>query len=135
MSEHKKMESHKTPEAALDLTPPTKKATVTKIEKAPKAPKAEKAAADPNAPKKDRAARVDYGFNKDAIISVIAEKAEKYNGQRKEWFALVSEFDGKPVSAFLEAAKAAEKKDPPRGWLRFYVKDGSITLSTVASAA
>lgn len=118
--------------AELDLTPPTKAA---KAPKAPKAEKAPKAPADPNAPKKERAPRTDYGFAKDATITVVPEKGATYRGQRKEWFELLSQFNGKSVNEFFEAAKAAGKKDPPRGWLRFYVQDGAATLTAAPVAA
>ena len=119
----------------LDLTPPTKAAKAAKApkaEKAPKAPKAAKAPADPNAPKKERAPRQDYGFNKLAVIGLVAEKAVKYRGQRKSWYEDISKLEGKTVEAFLESKK--DSKDPPRGWLRFFVQDGSVTLSKVDEA-
>lgn len=107
-----------------DLTPPSKAA---KAPKAPKAPKAEKAPADPNAPKKERAPRQDYGFAKDATIAVVETEGKKYRGQRGEWFQSLVEFNGKTVGDWLESKK--DSKDPPRGWLRFFVQDGSVTLS------
>lgn len=115
----------------LDLTPPAKPSKAEKAPKAPKAPKAEKVAkseADPNAPKKERGPRQDYGFAKDAVIRITtdSEKPKGYRGQRKEWYDLLVAHDGKTVQEFLDAAK--DRKDPPRGWLRFYVQDGAASL-------
>lgn len=114
----------------LDLTPPTKTEKAPKAAKAPKAPKVEKAPVDPNAPKKERAPRKEYGFHKDAVIALVESEAVKYRGQRKEWYESITAFAGKTVGDFLESKK--DSKDPPRGWLRFFVQDGSVTLSVVA---
>jgi len=124
-----------TEEKMPDLTPPSKAAKAPKAPKAPKEPKvkAEKAPADPNAPKKERAPRQDYGFAKDATIAVVADSAKKYRGQRGEWFQTLVAHDGKTVGEWLENRK--DSKDPPRGWLRFFVQDGSVTLSGGTKAA
>lgn len=121
-----------------DLTPPGKapkppkntngtdaKAVVPKEAKAPKEPKAPK---DPNAPPKERAPRTDYGFRADAVIAVNEEKGAKYRGHRKDWFDTVKAHVGKTVTEWVTATKK-EGGDPPRGWLRFFVQDGSVTLS------
>lgn len=105
-----------------DLTPPTKTEKKAKAAK----PKAEKAATAEGGEKKPRAPRQDYGFSKSATL-VVAEGAEKkYRGQRGEWFASIQAFNGKTVEEWLESRK--EQKDPPRGWLRFFVQDGSVVL-------
>jgi len=119
---------HHTEVASSVPTPPEKpvKAAKTPKEPKPKKEKAPKAEADPNAPKKPRAPRADYGFSPTAIIALVPEKAHKYRGSRLAWFQEISGFAGKPVSEFLEAKKNSE--DPPRGWLRFFVQDGTIAL-------
>lgn len=104
-----------------DLTPPTKTAKAPKEKKAkePKEPKV----VDPNAPKKERAPRTDYGYAKDAVLEVKVEAESKYRGARKKWFDSLIAFNGKTVGEWEEDRKAAGEKDPPRGWLRFYVVD------------
>ena len=121
---------------APDLTPPNKKnpnpAATAVVGKngAEKPPKAVKAPKDPNAPSKARTPRVDYGFSPDSVIRVAKEKEAKYRGHRKEWFDTLVKFDGQKVSAWFESCK--ERKDPPRGWLRFFVQDGSVSLEKPA---
>lgn len=107
-----------------DLNPPTKTA---KAEKKAKAPKAEK----PEGEKKERAPRQNYGFHPEAVIA-ITEKEGKFRGQRAEWYEVLKGCNGKKVADFLEAAK--DKKDPPRGWLRFFVQEGFATLSGAPEA-
>lgn len=129
--------------AVPDLTPPGKPAKASKAvaggapdspttstpkESKPKKEKAEKAPADPNAPKKERAPRQDYGFRADAVIAVVEEKGTKYRGQRKDWYDTVKAHVGKTVQEWIGATKK-EGGDPPRGWLRFFIQDGSVTLS------
>lgn len=119
--------------AVPDLTPPGKnskaaKTTEAKSEKAPKETKAAKAPVDPNAPKKERAPRQDYGFKSDAVISVNEEKGAKYRGQRKDWYDTVKAQVGKKVEEWITSTKK-EGGDPPRGWLRFFVQDGSVILT------
>lgn len=94
------------------LTPPTK-------EKKVKAPK------DPNAPKAPRAPRMNYGYSENAIITLTG-KDGKYRGSRKEWFESIVAAQGSTVKAWEESKK--EAKDPPRGWLRFFVQDGTVSL-------
>lgn len=106
---------------AIAPTTPTKAAKVAKTT-APKTPKAE-------GEKKPRAARQDYGYNKDATIRVAAQtedsKSKNYRGQRLDWYEKLKKSDGKPVSHFEESNKG---KDSPRGWLRFFVQDGAAAL-------
>lgn len=99
----------------------------------PSKPKAEKAKAPPkkaaaSGPKKPRAPRKDYGFHKLATIRVTKHedgKAPTFKGQRADWYAKLQASNGKSVESFL---KANEGKDPPRGWLRFFVEAGCATL-------
>lgn len=114
--------------AVPDLTPPGKPAKAPKSQSEPKKEKAAKAPADPNAPKKERAPRTDYGYRADATIAVNEEKGSKYRGHRKEWFETVKAHVGKTVADWVAATKK-EGGDPPRGWLRFFIQDGSVTLS------
>lgn len=81
------------------------------------------------ATKKVRAPRQDYGFKPEAVIE-RGEKDGKYRTNRAVWFAKVLAYEGQTVKSFLDANK--NEKDPPRGWLRFFVQDGAIKL-TVAS--
>lgn len=118
-----------------DLTPPTKAAKAPKVPKDPSAPKAEKApkvAKDPNAPKVERAARTDYGYSAESVIRVVKDKENKYRGKRKEWFDGLVAADGQTVASW--AAGKGGEKDPPRGWLRFFVQDGTISLDKPAPA-
>lgn len=116
--------------AIPDLTPPGKPAKAPKEAKPPKEPKvkAEKAPADPNAPKKERAPRTDYGFSPDATIALVEGKGDKYRGHRKDWYDTVKAHEGKKVGEWIAATKK-EGGDPPRGWLRFFVQDGAVTLT------
>lgn len=110
-------------EAVPDLTPPTK------LPKEPKAKKekAVKAAKDPNAPAKARNPRKDYGYSEDAVIGVVADKDNAYRGKRKEWFDGLVAAQGQSVKAWAEGK--GSDKDPARGWLRFFVQDGTISLT------
>lgn len=125
--------------AVPDLTPPGKGAKAPKNTngtdaKAAAPPKEAKAAKepkppkDPNAPKKERAARSDYGYRADAVIAVNEEKGAKYRGHRKDWFETIKAHVGKTVGDWTTATKK-EGGDAPRGWLRFFVQDGSVVLS------
>lgn len=108
---------------APDLTPPTKAKRARKEK-------------DPNAPAKPRAPRQSYGYHSEATISLTnSEKAGKLRGSRLAWYDSIKAFDGKLVKEWEEARKG--EKDPPRGWLRFMVQEGLITLSApvVAQAA
>lgn len=110
---------------APSLTPPTK----TKEKKA-------RAQKDPNAPKKERAPRQNYGYHADATISLLTtEKAGKLRGHRLAWYESIKSYDGQPVKVWEEARKG--EKDPPRGWLRFMVQEGLVALKQpeVAKAA
>lgn len=93
----------------VDLTPPTK----------------QKKVKDPNAPKVPRKPRQNYGYNENAIIT-LSGKEGKYRGVRKAWFESLMAFNGQTVKAWEESRK--NEKDPPRGWLRFFVQDGTVTL-------
>src|SRR3990167_6368996 len=89
----------------------------------------EKPTADkkPEGEKKPRAARADYGFKKGAKITLTKESGDKkYRGKRLEYFEILKKHDGKVVEDF---EKKCPPGDPPRGWLRFFVQDGAVTLS------
>jgi hypothetical protein len=124
---------------SANLTPPATKTktdapkvVVPPTEKKAAAPKVAKAPADPNAPKKERAPRQDYGFAKDAVIT-IKEGEHKFRGQRGEWFARLQASNGKTVQHFLDGNQGVKNNkgnpEPPRGWLRSFVADGVCTLS------
>ena len=76
--------------------------------------------------KKTRAPKQDYGFNKAAVI-VRGEQDKKYRANRAAWFSKVMAYEGQTVQSFLDANK--DEKDSPRGWLRFFVQDGSVKLT------
>jgi len=99
-------------------------ATPPKAEKkasAPTPPKADK----PEGEKKPRAPRQDYGFAKDAIIR-LTDGDKSYRGRRKEMYEALQKSNGKTVQHFLDNNK--NEKDPPRGWLRFFVQNEACTL-------
>lgn len=103
-----------------DLTPPTS-GTGRKARK----PR------DPSAPKKARGPRKDYGFAATSTIRVVPEKEAKFRGTRKGYFDSVVEFNGRTVADWVDANKG-EGRDPPRGWLRFFVQEGYVTLEKAA---
>lgn len=116
----------------LDLTPPSKNPP--KAAKAPKEPKAAKAPVDPNAPKKERAPRADYGYAETSLLTLTG-KENKYRGARKAWFDTIVASAGKSVKEWGDDQKAAGQKDPPRGWLRFFIQDGTVSLLAVSAPA
>lgn len=72
-----------------------------------------------------RQPKQDYGFKKEAVITLTG-KETKYRGARKSWFDSVSSMQGQTVASYLEAYK--DSKESPRGWLRFFVQDGAVSL-------
>jgi hypothetical protein len=82
--------------------------------------------------KKPRAPRKDYGFAKDATIKMATEE-KTYRGKRKEMYEALQKSAGKTVQHYLDNNK--NEKDPPRGWLRFFVQDGACTLEGGTKAA
>lgn len=114
------------------VTPPAVKS------KTAKAPKVAKQAADPNAPKKERAPRKDYGYSKESSIKVLerAEDAKPYRGQREAWYEAVVKHNGKTCAQFVEAQKGIKSEkgvvQNPASWLRFFVEDGAVALSRPA---
>lgn len=99
--------------------PPSAAPTPPKAEKVAKAPK------DPNAPKVARGPRKNYGYHLDSKIE-LTSKEHTFRGQRLEWFEALKAANGKTVKDFLEATK--DKKDPGRGWLRFFVQEEAVIL-------
>jgi len=54
---------------------------------------------------------------------------------RAAWFARIKEYDGKPESEFLESVKENPPSrtkngaaEPPSGWVRFFVRQGVMSL-------
>lgn len=130
--------------ATMNLTPPATKtktdapkpataAIVPPGDKAPKAAKPPKVV-DPNAPKKERAARKDLGISKESVITVTDKARDaKVRGKRLEYRDLLVKFDGKKVGDFVEATKA---KDTGKGgsgasWMRWFVEEGYATVTKV----
>lgn len=105
------------------MTPPTKG----KAKAEPKA-KAEAKTGE----KKERAPRKDYGYRVGAVIRINKDKETNYSGQRQAWYESLVKFDGKVVQEWEESMKGTKnnqgKVQSPRGWLRFYVLDGSVAL-------
>lgn len=92
-------------------------------------PKAEKAAPpkkEASGEKKPRAPRQDYGFAPDATIK-LTDGEKTYRGKRGTMYEALKKSNGKTVQHFLDNNK--NEKDPPRGWLRFFVQDEACTLS------
>ena len=88
-------------------------------------PKAAPAAKKEKGETKARAPRQDYGFAKDAKI-VLTDGEKSYRGKRKEMYDALKKSNGKTVQHFLDNNK--NEKDPPRGWLRFFVQNEACTL-------
>lgn len=110
---------------APSLTPPGKEAKARK-------PRAKKEV-DPNAPVKVRAPRTNYGYHEGATISLsTTERSAKLSGHRLAWYDSIKAYDGKTVAEWEESRKG--EKDPPRGWLRFMVQEGLVTLAAPAVA-
>jgi len=116
-----------------DAPRPVTSAVVPPTEKAPKVAKAPKVI-DPNAPKKERAARKDLGIGKESVITVTdMAKEAKVRGKRLEYRDLLVKFDGKKVGEFVEATKV---KDTGKGgsgasWMRWFVDEGYATVTRV----
>lgn len=91
----------------------------------PKGETAKPAASKPTGEKKPRAPRQDYGFAKDATIK-LTDGDKGYRGRRKEMYEALKKSEGKTVQHFLDNNK--NEKDPPRGWLRFFVQNEACTL-------
>lgn len=116
-----------------NMTPPTGKTS--KPTKAPKPGSADSAQeATPEkaeGEKKPRAPRVDYGYRPDATI-VLTQKENKYRGQRKDWFDSIVPYNGKQVQEWEATRKGLKNGqgtvEPPRGWIRFFVQDGTVKL-------
>lgn len=84
---------------------------------------------------KPRKPRVDYGYAPSSIIHIVQAKEgeePKFHGKRKEYYDLLCKHDGKTVNDFEGAWP--DKNDPPRGWVRFFVQNGNVTLERVATA-
>lgn len=75
--------------------------------------------------KKARAPRKDYGFALDATIR-LTDGEKTYRGKRLEMYEALKKSNGKTVQHFLDNNK--NEKDPPRGWLRFFVANEAATL-------
>ena len=75
--------------------------------------------------KKARAPRQDYGFAKDAKIK-LTDGEKTYRGKRGEMYEALKKSNGKTVQHYLDNNK--DEKDPPRGWLRFFVQNEACTL-------
>jgi len=88
-------------------------------------PKGETKTPKKDGAKKPRAARQDYGFAKDAKI-VLTDGDKTYRGKRLAMYEALKKSNGKTVAHFLDNNK--NEKDPPRGWLRFFIQNEAATL-------
>jgi len=88
-------------------------------------PKGETKTPKKDGDKKPRAARQDYGFAKDAKI-VLTDGDKTYRGKRLAMYEALKKSNGKTVAHFLDNNK--NEKDPPRGWLRFFIQNEAATL-------
>ena len=83
--------------------------------------------------KKERAPRKDYGYRSGAKIVINKEAEIKYRGQRLDWYNTLKSFGGRPVESWEESRKGTKNGkgvvQSPRGWLRFYVLDGTVSLA------
>ena len=101
-------------------------AKATTVPPSGKPPTSQKTSGGEQKEKKPRAPRQNYGFAPGAKI-VVSQEEKKYRGQRLEWYEALKAANGKTVEQFFEATKG--RKDPARGWLRFFVQDGACSLS------
>lgn len=75
------------------------------------------------------------------IIVSLTDKVGEFKAgtARAEWYNRLVEFDGQPVSDFLESVtasppslptkgKSAGTLEPPAGWLRWFRKEGYVEL-------
>lgn len=86
----------------------------------------------------DAPAQTDKGETpppKPAALLTVKDET-KFRGARQAWYTRLQEFNGKPVDDFLASCKEscpqltkAGTAEDPRGWLRFFVRQGVATLS------
>jgi hypothetical protein len=95
-----------------------------------------KAPEDPNAPKKERASRKDYGITNDGVIT-LTDKARdaKFRGKRAEFQELLLAHEGKTVAEFTEAGKSKDtgKGGSAKSWIRWFVQEGYATVEKPAA--
>lgn len=65
----------------------------------------------------------------------VIKKDTKYRGARDAWFQRLVEFDGKTEGEFLASTKDKPPSltrngtpEPPSGWVRFFVREGVLSL-------
>jgi hypothetical protein len=66
----------------------------------------------------------------------VAKKDEKYEGARAQWYAALLAHDGQTNDVFIDACSKkppavpkSGKAEDPRGWLRYFVREGVASLS------
>jgi hypothetical protein len=66
----------------------------------------------------------------------VVKAEQKYEGARALWYAALREHDGKSTEAFVAACTKkpptlpkSGKAEDPRGWLRYFVREGVAALS------
>lgn len=95
-----------------------------------------KAPATPKAPKAPKAPTV-------ATITIKGQPAKAYrtNSARAAYWALVQQYDGQPLTAFVAFAHAnppstpkhgtlAGKAEPTMGWVQYFVREGVLALTS-----
>ena len=72
---------------------------------------------------------------KQAVIQLVPGAKVNLRGARALWYAKLFEFAGKPASEYLTACAAnapsvpkSGKAEPPKGWLRWFVANGYVTI-------
>lgn len=67
----------------------------------------------------------------------VLKKDATYRGKtaREAWYQRIKEYDGKPESEFLDSVKENPPSrtkngaaEPPSGWVRFFVRQGVMSL-------
>jgi hypothetical protein len=66
----------------------------------------------------------------------VVKTEQKYEGARALWYATLREHDGKTTEDFVSACTKTPptlpksgKAEDPRGWLRYFVREGVAVLS------
>lgn len=66
----------------------------------------------------------------------VAKKDAKFRGAREAWYKILLAHDGKPVNEYLESTTKTPpaltkngSAENPRGWVRYFVRTGTATLS------
>lgn len=62
-------------------------------------------------------------------VKLRVKKDVEYRGMRAAWYDLIQKCDGKDLDTFFSVAeRQAPNDERPRGWLRFFIREGVVTL-------